>query len=368
MFKKNKWKLIVSSVIILLPILFGFLGRSILPEQIVIHWGIDGTPDGWADSSQIFLILPPILLAIHWLCMVLSFVLDKNENQSKKVMNLTFWIIPVISLTSCSIIFATALGYTANSFTVVLLILAATFIIIGNYLPKTTRNRTMGIKIKWALANDENWYATHRFAGRVYVILGVLCLLALPLPSSAFPFVAMVVMLPCALLPVLYSYLFYKKQLARGDASREDYEKGLGELVKNRKLAVIVSVVLSVVLAIVLFFIMFTGNIEAHVEENSLTMESTYWQDLTLSYEKIAKIEYREEGIDGERVAGYGSARLLLGNFQNKEFGAYTRYTYTGKLPCLVLTTDGGRAFVIGLESPEETKALYDALVEKIES
>ena len=365
MFKKNKWKLIVSSIVILLPILLGVFGKNYLSDEIVTHWGMDGKPDGWASPTVIFFVLPVILLLIHWLCMVLSYVLDKNERQSKKVMEMTFWIVPVISLLVCGILFATALGYTANIFTVVILILALTFIIMGNYLPKTTRNRTMGIKVKWALASDANWYATHRFAGKVYVILGLLCLLALPLPSSAFPFVALAILLVCSCLPILYSYLFYKKQLSRGESTKEDYEKGLGELGMNKKGMIVITVTITLLLCVILSVVMFTGSVKATTEEDRLSVRASYWSDLTLRYSDIAKVEYREEGVDGERVMGYGTARLLLGGFQNKEFGAYTRYTYTGKDPCVVITTAEGKVLVVGLDEPSETKALYDALVEK---
>ena len=65
MFKKNKWKLIVSSIVILLPILFGVLGKNHLADEIVTHWGIDGKPDGWASPTVIFCVFPIIMLAIH---------------------------------------------------------------------------------------------------------------------------------------------------------------------------------------------------------------------------------------------------------------------------------------------------------------
>ena len=45
--------------------------------------------------------------------------------------------------------------------------LGVMFIFIGNYLPKVKQNRTLGIKISWALNNEENWNKTHRFGGKV---------------------------------------------------------------------------------------------------------------------------------------------------------------------------------------------------------
>ncbi len=363
--KRNKGKLIASSIVILLPMLLGLFGGKLLPEEIAVHWGLDGTADGWMSSSLIFFVLPAILLAVHWLCMILTAVLDKNAEQNKKMFGLVFWILPVISLASCGIIFTTALGYASKISAFVLLILGVTFVIVGNYMPKTTRNVTMGIKIKWTLANDENWNATHRFAGKVFVVMGILSLIAIPLPMVALPFVLLGIVLVGVLLPPLYSYRFYKKQIREGKATKEDYEDSYRELVKNKKAAMIVSIVIIAIIAIVLPIIMFTGKIETTVGEDALTVEATYWNDLTVKYEEIDAVEYRENGVSGMRVNGFNSARLLLGNFQNEEFGNYTRYSYTGDGPCIVLKVKG-RTVVLGAKTEQETKEIYERLLGEI--
>ena len=48
---------------------------------------------------------------------------------------------------------------------------------IGNYLPKCHQNYSVGIKLPWTLADENNWYLTHRFAGRLYAIVGILCII-----------------------------------------------------------------------------------------------------------------------------------------------------------------------------------------------
>ena len=51
--------------------------------------------------------------------------------------------------------------------------------------------------------------------------------------------------------------------------------------------------------------------------------------------------------------------------FQNKEFGNYTRYTYTGKKPCMVIRS-GDEIYVLSLDNAEKTKALYDEIFSRI--
>jgi hypothetical protein len=273
-------------------------------------------------------------------------------------------MIPAISLFICSLLFFVSLGHTSRIHSIILGVLAFTFIFIGNYMPKTTRNITMGIKIRWALASDENWNATHRFAGKVYVGVGVLCIVGMFLPLGVFLYILFGIILITVFLPVLYSYLFYKKQLANGEITKEDIEKGY-DFVKNKKALTITTVCILAVLAIGLPILMFAGKVETLCGENSLRVSATFWSDLELSYDEIDFIEYRENGVGGDRIAGYGSAKLLLGRFRSDELGIYTRYTYGKKLPCIVLKANG-RTFVIGEKTAAEAKAVYDRILSEI--
>lgn len=364
MIQKNKGKLILSSIVILLPMFFCLLS-GILPEEIAVHFRLDGTADGFARPASIFLIVPPILLAFHWLCMILTAVLDKKNEQNKKIMGIMFWILPVVSLMSTGSVLAIALGYTANILTFVLLLLAVLFVVIGNYMPKTTRNITTGIKIKWTLMSDENWNATHRFAGKLYVLAGLLCIPAIFLPEKVFPFVAFGLILLCVVPPIVYSYCFYKKQLVAGTVTKESMDEVLGQFTKHSGVARVVTVILVSAALIAAAVLMLTGNITVVPGEESLAVKASFMQDLTLAYDEIDGAEYREGGVDGTRIYGFGSARLLMGSFKNEEFGVYTRYTYAGDLPAIVLTV-GEERLVLGAGTAEETKALYARILEEI--
>ena len=48
---KGKWKLWVSSLIILLPSLIGLLFYDALPAVLTTHWGADGAADGFSGKD-----------------------------------------------------------------------------------------------------------------------------------------------------------------------------------------------------------------------------------------------------------------------------------------------------------------------------
>jgi uncharacterized membrane protein len=72
----------------------------------------------------------------------------------------------------------------------------------------------MGIKVPWTLADEDNWNATHRFGGRVWIACGIISLARIPLGNISPVLgggVTFAVMLAAILLPTAYSYLYYRK-------------------------------------------------------------------------------------------------------------------------------------------------------------
>ena len=89
---------------------------------------------------------------------------------------------------------------------------------------------------------------------------------------------------------------------------------------------------------------MFVGNIEYRFEEDSLLIEASVYSDHVLKYDSVEAVEYREGNVPGSRTGGYGSARLLMGFFENEEFlTAIDNAKNNGKkLHLYGLLSDGG--------------------------
>ena len=86
-----------------------------------------------------------------------------------------------------------------------------------------------------------------------------------------------------------------------------------------------------------------------------------------MNYDSIEKIEFRAECDVGTRANGFGSPRLLMGIFENEEFGLYIRYSYTKCDACVLLTVDD-EIYAIGCETAEETEKLYEQIAAKLKS
>ena len=86
MIKKNLPKLIITSLVILIPIIIGLILWNKLPEQMPIHWDINGNVDGYSSKTMAVFAMPLFLLLIHWICVFATSADPKKQNI--KVVNL----------------------------------------------------------------------------------------------------------------------------------------------------------------------------------------------------------------------------------------------------------------------------------------
>ena len=211
--KDHKGKLILSSLLVLPPLAAGLLLWNRLPEQLPMHWNAAGEIDGWGSRLMVVCAEPLFLLVIHWVCVVACFIDPKNKGQNRKALGLVLWICPAVSLLAGFMTLSAALGMGLQIEKLVLIFLGILFIVTGNYLPKCKQNYTIGIKVMWALDDEENWTATHRFASRLWVGCGVVILLLAFLPwGAAGLWISLGLVLLASLASVLYSYIFYRKK------------------------------------------------------------------------------------------------------------------------------------------------------------
>ena len=208
MIKKNLKTLVISSVLILLPVLVGLILWNQLPEQLPTHWNAAGEVDGWSSKPFAIFGLPLILLAMQWLCVAGTFADPKRNNHSGKILHLVLWIIPVLNAVLSVLTYAAAMGKDVQMEVVMPVFIGLVLAIVGNYLPKCKQNYTIGIKIPWTLNSEENWNKTHRFAGVIWVI-GGLAILVTGLFGLLWAFLPITLLM--VLVPTVYSFLLYRK-------------------------------------------------------------------------------------------------------------------------------------------------------------
>jgi len=207
MIKKYKRTLIITSLVLLIPVIVGLLLWNKLPDPMPSHWNIHGEVDSWSSKAFVVFGLPALMLALQWVCVLASMADPKYENYNPKMIRLMFWICPAIGLVLCFMVYPAALGYSVPVETIMPLLVGAMFIAVGNWMPKCQQTYTMGIKLPWTLNSEENWNATHRFGGKVWFFGGIVTILTAFFGNF---WILMGILSMMVILPTVYSYLYYR--------------------------------------------------------------------------------------------------------------------------------------------------------------
>lgn len=208
---KNKMKMttVLTTLVCLIPLAAGAVLYNSLPDTMAIHWGFDGTANGWASKLVAVFVLPGVLLILNLLFPVLLNMDPKNKNMDEKIKTLVHWIIPVVSVFCAGVTLAEACGVESKMALIGPMIMGVLFVAIGNFLPKTTQSYTVGIKLPWTLNSEENWNRTHRMAGFLWVAGGIVMIITALLGLGFAGIIAMIVLM--AVVPTVYSYMLYRK-------------------------------------------------------------------------------------------------------------------------------------------------------------
>ncbi|MBO4880522.1 MAG: SdpI family protein [Firmicutes bacterium] len=208
--KNKKLEIILAAVIALLPMIAGVILYDRLPDQIATHFGLNGEADGWSSRAAAVFMLPAVMAGVTLLCGFSLSTDPKKQNMNPALRSIGIWSAPAVSILVSAFILSNALGYTSRIELIVPVAVGLLFILIGNYLPKTKQSYTMGIRLPWTLASEENWNRTHRLAGFLWVAGGGL-MIVLSLLHLWAGWLIIVVVTLLALIPAIYSYLLYRK-------------------------------------------------------------------------------------------------------------------------------------------------------------
>lgn len=203
--KYIKWKtLIVTSLVCLLPILFGLAFWNQLPETIAVHFNVYGEPDNFASKEFAVFGLPLLMVVLQMFCCFINDINAHKHGERKKFERATKWIIPGMTVILQISLLGYALGFHVDISKVAAGIVGIIFLIIGNYLPKFDY-------IKHYDLDTEKAKKINRFIGFETVIMGVLSFVCIFLPPIALVF-WLLLLIPYTVISIIYGIKVGRKK------------------------------------------------------------------------------------------------------------------------------------------------------------
>lgn len=201
-------------LLILIMFLSSIVLYSKLPEQMPIHWNIEGEVDSYSSRFWGAYLLPFTTLGMLLLLVFLPLIDPRKDNYPK--FSRSYRAIKAIMVMFFAVlhflVLAFALGYHFDIGKFAIIGTAILFIVLGNYMPKVKHNYFVGVRVPWTLANEKVWKKTHRFAGKLFVISGIIILLGLFLSNAIRYWLIIICVWLTSIASVIYSYLVYRQE------------------------------------------------------------------------------------------------------------------------------------------------------------
>ncbi|WP_420434951.1 SdpI family protein [Hyphobacterium sp.] len=215
--------LLISLIAFAIAVVFSAYGwiNTEPGAQVPVHFDLSGEPDRYGSKAEAFLFLPALLLGITFLLSIAPEIDPRGKNvRRSRPLYIVGWIIGVVAIAGGQgLITWTALGGGLDGPAMarsVAVFIALILILIGLVVAKARPNFFAGIRTPWTLSSDLAWDKTHRWASRLYLVVGLAGLVgAFTLPPEATAIALLAGLLAATLGLVIYSWWVWKHDPAR---------------------------------------------------------------------------------------------------------------------------------------------------------
>ncbi|MCP4438121.1 MAG: DUF1648 domain-containing protein [Aureispira sp.] len=176
-------------VLVIAPSIYAVLMWTKMPDIVPVHWNLKGEVDGYGSRHMVLGLTAGLSIFIYALMALIPKLAVRKE--SFKQLGKTYFKLRVIlqlffAMLSVVIVYSTMNSDTVDIGMLITLCMAVFMILLGNYMGKFRPNYFMGIRTPWTLSNDTVWAKTHRLAGWMWVVGGLITFLVpFAVPASS---------------------------------------------------------------------------------------------------------------------------------------------------------------------------------------
>ncbi len=223
---------IMKWILALLTLASTIIMLFIFPDTIPVHFDINGIADRWGSKYEM-LIMPIMAIACLFMFEGISKfytsrlnkdISDKQKSEIRSnlsVLKIVTWVMLLLFLvmnvfflySSYSQVYPEKNLPEFDVIRAVCITMGVVFIVMGNYMPKTRRNSTIGFRFPWTLYNDTTWIKSNRFASYVMMIAGIVSIVC---TIFATEFVSILILLGSVLISIpiimVYAYTVYRDE------------------------------------------------------------------------------------------------------------------------------------------------------------
>ena len=174
--KNNIISIIIKIGICFIPIIAGIILYDKLPSEIAVHFNPASTPDNYVSKDFALFGMPIIMACGQLLLSILILNTQKQMKNTPKLLKITEWMIPVMTIYIYYLMVSYALNNTFNIGKGNLLLVGIIFCLLGNYFPKMSYTENKNY-IHPKPKNEKSFRFMTRSFGYIFLIFGILFIL-----------------------------------------------------------------------------------------------------------------------------------------------------------------------------------------------
>ncbi len=203
-------------IVWLLPIIYFIKIYAGLPQAVPLHFGLDGQPDRYGNKEEmiwVVVLLSTVTIGVYFLIKYLPKIdPKKTAGYSADVFNkISFALVIFLSGIEFFVINSSVTGNFGID-KMLFPFMGLFFAYLGNLMHSIKPNYFVGIRTPWTLEDPDTWRATHQLGGKMWFAGGIIITIATLFLSIKVGFIIFIIsVVIMALVPVIYSYIYYKK-------------------------------------------------------------------------------------------------------------------------------------------------------------
>jgi len=186
------------------------------PGTVVsIHWNSAGAADGFAPAHIAFFIIPLAQVITLLVFSALKYLEPRQENLEASIKAVKAMAIGVtgILVLAQSMIIGSAFGIPIVGPKVTIGGIGLLIAVMGNYFGKLKSSFFIGIRTPWTLSSETVWRKTHRLGGRLFMLAGIILLVATPfVHMETLTLLIMFTVVPATVISIVYSYILWRQE------------------------------------------------------------------------------------------------------------------------------------------------------------
>lgn len=208
-------------LVMLAPAIYLAIIWNKIPETVPMHFDINGNADSYGSRDSFRLLVTVLIMITAGMYLILCNIYridpKKTAFQNKdRMQRIGFYTCVYLSAIWMMIIYAALHSDSSIVMKFVFIAMGLLFALLGSNMYNIKPNYFAGIRLPWTLENEDNWRQTHQFAGRLWFFGGlIITVVALLLNNKSASFACIAVMAVLIIIPIIYSYNLYRKQIKK---------------------------------------------------------------------------------------------------------------------------------------------------------